>query len=275
MRPNPPTTESNHHTKLGMIAVEETQGKKMLVVRLRWSHLLFVLSSLMGFAMGLFADNLWEWSNTTTASTVALADSGVQPQKAPSLPTSMVAGETVRHDVDITGDPFLGPAQAPVTIVEFSDYQCPYCQRFKDETLAQLLVAYPEQVRFVYRDFPLARIHSHAQKAAEAAECAHEQGQFWEMHDSLFAEQRIWSSTTDSGTIFTALSAQLQLDVEQFQSCLESGKFSDEVENDYQNGLSYGVSGTPTFFINGRMLAGAVPFSVFKEVIESELSNPN
>lgn len=166
-------------------------------------------------------------------------------------------------EVSVDDDPAWGPANAPVTIVEFSDYQCPYCKLFYDETLPQIRQTYEGQIRFVYRDFPLARIHPHSQKAAEASECADDQGRFWNYHDLLWANQT--ALDVDS---LKAYAAQLGLDAATFDDCLDSGKNAQEVQNDYSDGVSYGVTGTPTFFINDVELKGANPFSVFQQAIE-------
>jgi protein-disulfide isomerase len=171
-----------------------------------------------------------------------------------------------RIDVSDGGDPAIGPADAPVTIVEFSDFQCPYCKTFRDQTLNALLEEYGDQVRFVFRDFPLNQIHPYAQKAAEAAECANEQGKYWEMHDLLFA-----NSPNLGVDALKGFAEQLGLDTEQFNECLDSGRYADEVTADLQEGMSYGVSGTPTFFINGVRLVGAQPLANFQAIIDQEL----
>ncbi len=160
--------------------------------------------------------------------------------------------------------PSLGPENAPVTIVEFSDFQCPYCAAAVP-TLDQVMSAYPDKVRLVYRSFPLPQ-HANAYKAAEAGLCADEQGQFWPMHDWMFAHQ--------SQLALTDLKQEamaLGLDSAQFDSCLDSGKYAARVEADLKAGEAAGVSATPTFFINGRELLGAQPFEAFKQIIDEEL----
>ena len=156
-------------------------------------------------------------------------------------------------------DPSWGPVDAPVTIIEFSDYQCPYCKRFHDETLPQIQAIYEGQVRFVYRDFPLTSIHPHAQKAAEASECADDQGRFWDYHDLLWTNQQ----DLDVASL-KAYAGELGLDTATFDDCLESGKNAQEVQKDYSDGVSYGVQGTPSFFINDVKVQGAQPFSVIR-----------
>ncbi len=189
-------------------------------------------------------------------SLVAQAKQQTQPQ-----PTE--TGEVSPDD-----DPFLGEDNAPVTIIEFSDYQCPFCKKFYDETEKQLIKDYVEtgKVKFVYRDFPLDSIHPLARKAAEAAECADEQGKFWEYHDKLFETQKLDEASLKQHA------KDLGLDTEQFNSCLDSGKYKDEVQKDLDDGIKAGVTGTPTFFINGKKVVGAQPYSVIKQIIDDELS---
>lgn len=169
-----------------------------------------------------------------------------------------------RTEVASEGFPAKGPEAAPVTIVEFSDFECPFCARV-NPTLAQVQETYGDKVRIVFRQFPL-NIHPNAPKAAEAALCAHDQGKFWEMHDLLFAEQRQLSVTE-----LKAKAERLELDAGAFGQCLDSGKHTEQVQADLQDGQRAGVSGTPALFINGRLLSGAQPFEKFAEMIDFEL----
>jgi protein-disulfide isomerase len=145
----------------------------------------------------------------------------------------------------VKGDP-----KAPVTIVEFSDFQCPYCKK-SESTLKDLLAKYNGQVKVAWRDFPLREIHPQAQAAAEAARCAGERGKFWEFHDALFADQ---SKLKEADLV--AAARTLGLDGKSFQSCLASGRFKSKIEADLQEGSNVGVVGTPGFFINGVFLSG-------------------
>jgi protein-disulfide isomerase len=169
--------------------------------------------------------------------------------------------------VEVSADdaPFKGPADAPITIVEFSDFQCSYCKRVLN-VLNEVLERYPNQVKLAFRDFPIVTIHPHAQKAAEAAHCAAEQGKFWEFHDLLFEKQDAIPTTN-----FADHAKALGLEVTPFQACLDSRKHQEKVERHYAAGVKAGVSGTPAFFINGRPLSGAQPFEAFKAVIDEEL----
>jgi len=196
-------------------------------------------------------------------------DQGMEAQAAqqPSVPQIQPTQGPVRLDnVETDGDPQIGPNNAKVTIVEFSDFQCPYCQRFRDDTFDALFEKYGDDIRFVYRDFPLSSLHPQAQKAAEAAECANDQGKFWEMHDLLYENQALLAED-----LYLDLAEELKLDTEQFADCLDSDKYADEVTADQQDGASYGVSGTPTFFINGWKLVGAQPLTAFEALIDQEL----
>jgi protein-disulfide isomerase len=173
--------------------------------------------------------------------------------------------EPVRVDVDDATSPSRGPADAPVTIVEFSDFQCPYCKRVAP-SLEQAIKSYPQQVRLVYRQFPL-NIHSNGQKAAEASLCAQEQGKFWEMHNAMFASQKALAVEQ-----LKVKAAKLGLDAEQFNQCLDSSKYAAKIREDITAGTAAGVNGTPALFVNGRFLNGAVPFKEIQKLIEDELA---
>jgi protein-disulfide isomerase len=163
--------------------------------------------------------------------------------------------------VNTDDDPSMGPADAPVTIVEFSDFQCPYC-KLSVQVIKDILGKYPGKVRVVYRDFPGFN-HPHAQQAAEAAQCAAEQGYFWNYHDLLFSQQ-----VAGQGWDFAALAKQLGLDQQSFALCLNARRYREEVVKDLQDGLRLGVSSTPTFFVNGRPLVGAHPLTDFQALID-------
>jgi protein-disulfide isomerase len=165
--------------------------------------------------------------------------------------------------VDATG-PSRGPAAAPITIVEFSDFECPYCAR-AEPTVKDVLAAYPGKIRLVYRDFPLP-MHPRAPKAAEAAHCAEDQGKYWEMHEKLFA-----NATKLEVSDLKGYARDVGLDSGKFEKCLESGEKAKVVESHKKAGEDAGVSGTPAFFINGRPLSGAQPAEAFKAIIDEEL----
>ncbi|RMD58560.1 DsbA family protein [Candidatus Woesearchaeota archaeon] len=175
--------------------------------------------------------------------------------------------ELERLEVSSDNDPVKGSEDALIEIVEFSDFECPFCARFFEQTLPLLEENYIKtgKVKLVYRDFPLG-FHKNAQKAAEAAECANEQGKFWEYHDKIFSNQQ----SLDIASL-KQYAKDVGLDALKFDSCLDSGRMSEEVRADSRDGAGYGVTGTPTFFINGIKLVGAQPYEAFKQVIEQEL----
>jgi len=167
-------------------------------------------------------------------------------------------------EIATEGEPSLGPANAPVTIVEFSDFQCPYCRQAQS-TLKQLMAAYEGKIKLVFRDFPLRNIHPQAQKAAEAAQCAAEQEKFWPYHDKLFA------STSLQMDDLKKFAQELGLNMEQFAPCLDSSKYAAGIEADMQAGQQAGVNATPTFFVNGYALSGAASYERFKELVDAAL----
>jgi protein-disulfide isomerase len=171
-----------------------------------------------------------------------------------------------RVDVSTDDDPSIGPDNAPVTIIEFSDYQCPYCQVWYKQVYQQLLASYPNKIRFVYRDLPLP-MHPEAIPAAEAANCAGDQGAYWKYHDALFAQQYGLNRAA-----YEHYASDLGLDTKAFAACLDSHRYQGEVQADAADAARVGITGTPSFVINGRILIGALPFSDFKTVIDEELA---
>jgi len=173
--------------------------------------------------------------------------------------------EPLRRDIATSGHPSHGPADAPVTIVEFSDFECPYCSGLLG-TIRNIQQNYSDQVRLVYRQFPLVNLHPNARKAAEASLCANQQGKFWEMHDLMFEDQ--------TGLSVEALEEKAQslgLDEAAFQKCLNSAQIAELVQADVRAGAVAGVTGTPALFINGRALVGNVPYAQIAEIIDEEL----
>jgi predicted DsbA family dithiol-disulfide isomerase/Skp family chaperone for outer membrane proteins len=173
--------------------------------------------------------------------------------------------EPIRTEVATAGYPSRGPAGAPVTIVEFSDFECPFCGGLYP-TLKTIEAAYPDTVRLVYRQFPLRNIHPHAEKAAEASLCANEQGHFWDMHDSMFGNQQQLTVAA-----LKKRAADLKLDAAAFDACLDSGRETAAIDKDMAEGAGAGVTGTPTMFINGRFLPGNRPYADIKNLIDDEL----
>ncbi len=183
-----------------------------------------------------------------------------------SATTTADSGSAIRYTVAEAGNPAIGPVGAPVTIIEFSDYQCPYCKHWYDTVNSRLLKDYEGKIRFVYRDLPLTSIHPDAQGAAEAADCAGEQNAYWKYHDALFT-----ASHGLGAQAYTQYAADLGLDVNSFNTCVAERRYQQEVNDDASVGASMGLTGTPTFFINGLKIVGAQPYEVFQQIIDNEL----
>ena len=193
------------------------------------------------------------------------------------LPTKQ---PTPQVKISADDDPIIGNPDAPIMIIEFSDFQCPFCARFHIQTLPLILEQYIDQgkVKLVFRDFPIQSIHPNALSASVAAECANEQGKFREMHDMLFDNQNQWNKqeTVDALSLFSKYATEIQLDQKTFDSCLTSGKYIEEIRKDLDDGRDYGVSGTPGFFVGNDIigfveLKGAQPFDSFKKIIDAQL----
>lgn len=202
-----------------------------------------------------------------------MIDQAVGTQVQALIPTNTPIPPTptrIPNPVVDDDDPFLGPKDALVTIVEFSDFQCSYCGKFYDETLILIREAYPDQVKFVYRDFPI--FGEDSARAAMAGECADEQGKFWEMHNYLFDTHKEAEPITMDQTTLVSIAGELGMDTDSFAECLSSERYMEEVLADYQTAQQYGFRGTPGFVINGVVYSmGAQPFEVFDRIIKSEL----
>lgn len=209
-------------------------------------------------------------------SAIAKLESKIAKIQAPSVQPS----QPIRISTD--NDPVRGNPDAPITIIEFSDFQCPFCARFHVQTLPSILEEYIDtgKVNLVYRDFPIQSIHPNALPAAVAAECANEQGMYWQYHDTLFEKQNAWSKLDTGSAIstFSQYATDVGLEQQQFDSCLSSGKYLEEVQQDLSDGRDYDITGTPGFFIGNEKIGfvkidGAQPFESFKRVIDSQLDS--
>lgn len=187
-------------------------------------------------------------------------------QPTPSAPSAGAADMIALAD----DDPFLGEEDAPITIVEWSDYECPFCERFYTQTLPSIKSMYIEtgKVKFVYRDFPLG-FHSQAEPAAIAANCAGEQGKYFQFHDKIFSNG---GAGGKSNSDYKKWAQELSLDISKWEKCTNDPAQKQEIQKDIQDGSAAGISGTPGFIINGKLISGAQPFSVFQQVINAELS---
>lgn len=182
-------------------------------------------------------------------------------------------------EASIDDDPILGKKDAPITLIEFSDYQCPFCARFSKETLPQIKKDFIDKgkVRYIFRDYPLSTIHPKAQIAAEAAQCANDEGKYWQMHDLLFDNQKALEKED-----LQKYAKEVGLNMNNFNNCLEKAKYFKEVKDDIQAGEKAGVQGTPAFIlgkttkdgvIKGKFIKGAHPFQTFKNAIEEMLKS--
>ncbi len=191
------------------------------------------------------------------------AAEAAQPEKKTEL--------TKEEWQEIIKDPFAveGKENAPVTIVEFTDYQCPFCERYAQQTYPQIKKEYIDtgKVRYILRNLPLP-FHKYSEEAAIAAYCAGKEGKYWEMHDKLFENQKEWETAKDAVSLFAKYGDQLGIDI---RACQKDDKVAEAVGKDLDLAKKIGANGTPTFFINGKMLVGAQPYSAFKSLIDSEL----
>ncbi len=169
----------------------------------------------------------------------------------------------------------LGDANAPVTIVEFSDYQCPFCRRAFEDAESKVIQNYVDtgKVRIFFKDFPLS-FHPDAPTAANAARCAGEQGKYWDMHDKIFIGQgpAELGTVAINASVYTTYAKELNLDAAKFKTCVDTNKYASDIQADTAQGISAGVSGTPTFFVNNQQIVGAQPYEAFKAAIDAELA---
>jgi protein-disulfide isomerase len=267
---------SNGHSDLSDIeeSLEPSQSDEKETITFRRSHLYSVLLP-VAFVLGLSVGYLF-WGRTpaqtasvpsTGTSAGEQSSSGQTGTTAQNQPNADQFENIVRYDVPVGDNPVLGPNDAPITIIEFSDYECPYCQKWHSEVFGRLLETYSGQIRFVYRDFPLTSIHANAFSAAEAALCAGDQGAYWQYHDQLFFQELGLGKNA-----YQQYAQQLGLDMTSFNSCVESRVHQSAVQEDFDFAAQVGIRSTPTFFINGIALVGAQSFETFQQVIDNELA---
>lgn len=226
---------------------------------------LMIVAFSVGYIVGNFGETKTVIQNTPQ----------ITPTQAPNQPNSQT-----RIAVSTGDSPVMGSSNASVTMIEFSDFQCPFCGQFFSQTLPDVEKNYVDsgKVKFVFKNMPLTNLHPNARSAAMAAECANEQDKFWEYHNTLFENQTSWSGldATDATKMFKQYASELGLDANSFNSCIDSEKYANTVDKDFQDGTSYGVNGTPTFFIGNDQrgyirIDGAQPFSVFQQELNSEI----
>src|SRR3989344_7648778 len=235
--------------------VEKDSGSISFKKSTLWKISTFVFVAL--FVISLFTGG-FRGRDSVTGGTVNIPD-------VPDIPTGIAS---VNAEDVVEDDPVLANKNASLTIVGFSDFQCSFCARFRQQTFDQIKKEYVDagKVKFVYRDFPLSSIHPMAQKAAEAAECADDQGKFWEYHDVIFEKQASLSIAS-----LKQWASELGLDTNDFNKCLDSGKYSSEVNKDSNDAQKAGGQGTPFFIVGEVPVSGAQPFSAFQQTIESQL----
>jgi len=251
--------------------IETTEDETITFKRSHFYSALVVLAFMVGLLVGYAV-----WGKNTAAASSAPLVVTATPLPPTSTPAPVV------YTIATDGFPSLGPADAPITIVEFSDYQCPFCYRWHTQVYKPLLDAYPNKIRFVYRNFPLS-FHQNAFPAAEAALCAGDQNAYWQYHDVLFDNQPLLND--QAGTVldqaaYNKFASDLGLDVTTFEDCMTSHKYQQAILDDmaYAGSLppdsngEAAVGGTPTFFINGHRLGGAYPIEYFKQIIDAELA---
>lgn len=240
----------------------------MTISRVTFNYVVIgFVALLVGIVLGYFGYERVATSRSVSDASLQSAVSDAITAALADLPTNLDGSPNPNYVYAVSdeGDPFLGSEDAVITMIEFGDFRCGYCKRFQDETIAPLMERFDGRVRLVFRDYPL--LGQPSLDAALAAECADDQSKFWEFHDMLYiAPDQL---TRDA---FLSYATDLALDVETFTTCYDTQAHLDEVVQDYQDGQTLGVSGTPTFFINGKIFIGAQPLNDFIVRIETELS---
>lgn len=235
----------------------KSRGTSQLPTSLGWVAVLLVI-----FGLGLGTGYL-VWGQDKAPAAATAEPTPTQTEEANSTETPQ---QITRYDIPIDGEPALGPQDAPITLVAFSDFECPYCANWYLTTWPQIQAAYGDQVKLVYRDFPLPS-HTNSQSAAEAANCAFEQDKYWEYQELIFS-----APVALGDEAYLSFAQQLGMDEEAFKTCYESGRYADEVTDDRDWAVELGVNSTPTFFLNGIALVGGQSFETFQQVIEMELA---
>ena len=237
------------------------KGKKVAAIqKSQFNVVTFVVAFVLGLTAGYFA---WGYEKTPDGKTQV-----IEVPAADEVQQEPAQQEAIRYDIPTEGFPFDGPEDAPIVIVEFSDFECPFCTKWHNETYLPLLEEYPDQIKLVYRNFPLTSIHPNAYLSAEAAMCAGDQDAYWPYHEKLFVGEHGLSKLA-----LNEYARELELDTATFEECLESRRYQDFVRADMDYAISIGVQSTPTFYINGQLVVGAQPIQVFRQIIDRELAD--
>lgn len=221
--------------------------------------LVIMVALIIGF--GWFIKTMYSYYSRIQEGTLDLA-SFATGELTKTEGSAVVGAPNLAIVENFSDDPKTGSLNAKLKIVAFEDFQCPYCLK-AFPIIKSVLNNYSDKILFVYRDFPINEAHSDAQKAAEAGQCAYEQGKFWEYHDKLFMNQKALSVPD-----LQRYALEIGLNDEDFEECLNSGRYESEVKADFEDGVKAGVSGTPTFFFNGNKVAGVLSFDAFRQIIE-------
>jgi protein-disulfide isomerase len=233
-------------------------------VTFKRSHFYAVIT-VLAFAAGILLGYV-VWGMDSAGAAALSAQTASQPSGPVVEAPVTQQPQYTRYDIPTENSYALGPADAPITIVEFSDFECPYCRRWHAEVYKPLLDAYPGKIRLVYRNLPLTSIHPDAMGAAEAAMCAGEQDVYWKYHDKLFSSESLGNSA------YIQYAQDLGLNMATFEACLSNHKYQKTIQTDSDFAINLGVRSTPTFFVNGLAIVGAQPLDVFKQVIDKELA---
>lgn len=216
----------------------------------------YTVVTILAFAFGILVGYVIWGTNASAPVAAAAQPAGAQAAEVESQ------AQPKRYDIPTEGFPSIGPENAEIVLIEFSDFGCSYCAKWHNETFASLMNAYPDQIRFVYRDVPFR-----AFPASEAAMCAKEQGFYWEYHDRLFSYEY---GLTDEA--YTQYAKELNFDMDAFNTCLSDHRYQESIQKDMDFATQLGINSTPTFFVNGLPLVGAQPFEAFKQLIDQELA---
>jgi len=271
--------KSSENEEIKSIQIEDTPIDKFNNKKSNSTGIIIALVAVVAVA-AFFAGSYFSNLNSDTITKSEL-DSAVAKLEAKIANIQTLSGQPSQPiKISLDDDPVRGNPDAPITILEFSDFQCPFCARFHQQTLPSIIEEYIDsgKVKLVYRDFPIQSIHPNALPAAVAAECANEQGMYWQYHDTLFEKQNAWAKLDTGSALseFSQYASNMGLEKDQFDSCLGSGKYLQEVQHDLSDGRDYDITGTPGFFIGNEQIGfvkidGAQPFDSFKKVIDSQL----
>jgi len=267
--------------------INNSNEDKITIKKSTYNNLLKGLVAAMIIATFFGGYTIGTMDNNSNSSVTAeeleeiISEMKIKTTQSSQVPTQQPTPRgTQLYKISIDDDPVKGDPNAPVTIIEFSDFQCPFCSRFYSQTLPLLEENYIDtgKIKLVFKDLPLDNLHPNARTTHIAAECANEQGKFWEYHDILFEKQSQWQNLSPSNldTTITNFAAGLGMQSTAFQACIKSQEIADEVNDDTLDAASYGATGTPTFFIGNEedgfiKLVGAQPFSAFQRVIDEQL----